>query len=111
MKFFFLDLPLREEREEIFKIHIQEFRSQSWELFDYQKLGQLSESFSGAEIRQSIIEAMYYAFHEEREFTTKDICYAIKNIIPLSELDTKEIQLLQSWASSGRIRPASSKNI
>ena len=108
---FFLDLPLREEREEIFKIHIQEFRSQSWELFDYQKLGQLSESFSGAEIRQSIIEAMYYAFHEEREFTTQDICYAIKNIIPLSELDTKEIQLLQSWASSGRIRPASSKNI
>lgn len=107
---FFLDLPVREEREEIFKIHVQEFRSQSWELFDYQKLGQISESFSGAEIRQSIIEAMYYAFHEEREFTTQDICYAIKNIIPLSELDTKEIQLLQSWSSSGRIRPASSKN-
>jgi len=108
---FFLDLPLQQEREEIFKIHIQEFRSQSWQTFDYEQLSELSESFSGAEIRQSIIEAMYYAFHEEREFTTKDICYAIKNIIPLSELDTKQMQILQSWASSGRIRSASSKNL
>ena len=108
---FFLDLPLQEEREEIFKIHIQEFRSQNWELFDYKKFSKLSESFSGAEIRQSIIEAMYFAFHEEREFTTQDICHAIKNTVPLSELDTKQMQILQSWASSGRIRPASSKNL
>lgn len=108
---FFLDLPLQEEREEIFKIHIQEFRSQNWELFDYKKFSKLSESFSGAEIRQSIIEAMYFAFHEEREFTTQDICHAIKNTVPLSELDTKQMQILQNWASSGRIRPASSKNL
>ena len=108
---FFLDLPLREEREEIFKIHIQEFRSQNWELFDYKKFSKLSESFSGAEIRQSIIEAMYFAFHEEREFTTQDICHAIKNTVPLSELDTKQMQILQNWASSGRIRPASSKTL
>ena len=108
---FFLDLPLREEREEIFKIHIQEFRSQNWELFDYKKFSKLSESFSGAEIRQSIIEAMYFAFHEEREFTTQDICHAIKNTVPLSELDTKQMQILQNWALSGRIRPASSKNL
>jgi SpoVK/Ycf46/Vps4 family AAA+-type ATPase len=33
---FFLDLPKEEEREEIFKIHLQEFRPNSWESFDYQ---------------------------------------------------------------------------
>jgi ATP-dependent 26S proteasome regulatory subunit len=43
-------------------------------LFDYAKLAQVSESFSGAEIRQSIIEGMYHAFYEKREFTTDDIC-------------------------------------
>ena len=68
---FFLDLPELEERKEIFKIHIQEFRPNSWKLFDYKKLAQLSESFSGAEIRQSIIEAMYQAFDQQREFTTR----------------------------------------
>jgi SpoVK/Ycf46/Vps4 family AAA+-type ATPase len=71
---FFLDLPKEEEREEIFKIHLQEFRPNSWESFDYSKLAQVSESFSGAEIRQSIIEGMYHAFYEKREFTTDDIC-------------------------------------
>jgi SpoVK/Ycf46/Vps4 family AAA+-type ATPase len=108
---FFLDLPKKEEREEIFKIHLQEFRSESWESFDYLKLAQLSESFSGAEIRQSIIEGMYHAFYEKREFTTDDICRALKELIPLANLESNQMLKLQNWASSGQIRLASSKHI
>ena len=106
---FFLDLPEFNEREQIFKIHIQEFRPNSWKLFDYTKLAQLSETFSGAEIRQSVIEAMYYAFDEEREFTTDDICIALNELIPLAQLENTQTLKLQNWASSGRIRLASSK--
>jgi SpoVK/Ycf46/Vps4 family AAA+-type ATPase len=108
---FFLDLPKKEEREEIFKIHLQEFRPNSWKSFDYSKLAQLSESFSGAEIRQSIIEGMYHAFYEKREFTTDDICLAIKELIPLANLESNQMVKLQNWASSGQIRLASSKHI
>ena len=108
---FFLDLPKKEEREDIFKIHLQEFRSNTWESFDYPKLAKLSESFSGAEIRQSIIEGMYHAFYEKREFTTDDICMALNNLIPLANLDSNQMIKLQDWASSGRIRSASSKTI
>jgi SpoVK/Ycf46/Vps4 family AAA+-type ATPase len=108
---FFLDLPQKQEREQIFKIHIQEFRPNSWELFDYIKLAQLSESFSGAEIKQSIIEAMYHAFYEEREFTTEDICFALNELIPLAQLESNQTKKLQSWASSGRIRLASDTSI
>lgn len=108
---FFLDLPQKEEREEIFKIHLKEFRPNSWESFDYSKLAQLSESFSGAEIRQSIIEGMYHAFYEKREFTTDDICMALNELIPLAHLESNQMLKLQNWASSGRIRLASSKNI
>ena len=108
---FFLDLPQKEEREEIFKIHLQEFRPNSWESFDYSKLAQLSESFSGAEIRQSIIEGMYHAFYEERDFTTNDICLALKELIPLANLENTQMRKLQDWASSGQIRLASFKNI
>jgi SpoVK/Ycf46/Vps4 family AAA+-type ATPase len=107
---FFLDLPEFNEREQIFKIHIQEFRPNSWKLFDYTKLAQLSETFSGAEIRQSVIEAMYQAFDEEREFTTDDICFALNELIPLAQLENNQTLKLQNWASSGRIRLASSKN-
>jgi SpoVK/Ycf46/Vps4 family AAA+-type ATPase len=108
---FFLDLPQKQEREEIFKIHIKEFRPNSWKSFDYSKLGQLSTSFSGAEIRQSIIEAMYHAFYEKREFTTEDICFAITQLIPLSQLENTQTLKLKNWAASGRIRLASSKSI
>nr|YP_010241985.1 hypothetical protein LV970_pgp135 [Coscinodiscus granii]QTI82900.1 hypothetical protein [Coscinodiscus granii] len=108
---FFLDLPQQQERKHIFQIHIQEFRPKTWQLFDYDKLAKLSASFSGAEIRQSIIDAMYYAFYENREFTTDDICESLKEVIPLAQLEDKQTLKLQSWASSGRIRLASSKPI
>jgi SpoVK/Ycf46/Vps4 family AAA+-type ATPase len=108
---FFLDLPKKHEREEIFKIHMQEFRPKTWTLFDYSKLSNLSESFSGAEIRQSIIEGMYHAFYEEREFTTEDICQALEELIPLAQLENNQTLKLQKWAVSGRIRSASSKDI
>lgn len=108
---FFLDLPKKSEREEIFKIHIQEFRPNSINSFDYSKLAQLSESFSGAEIRQSIIEGMYHAFYEKREFTTEDICLALNELIPLANLESNQMLKLQNWASSGQIRLASSKHI
>jgi len=108
---FFLDLPQKQEREQIFKIHIQEFRPNRWELFDYSKLAQLSEAFSGAEIRQSIIEAMYHAFYEKREFTTEDICLSLTQLVPLSKLENNQTLKLKNWAVSGRIRLASSKSI
>jgi SpoVK/Ycf46/Vps4 family AAA+-type ATPase len=108
---FFLDLPKQEEREEIFKIHLKEFRPNNWKLFDCSKLAELSESFSGAEIRQSIIDGMFHAFYEKREFTTEDICQAIDEIIPLAHLENDQMLKLQNWASSGRIRSASSKHI
>jgi SpoVK/Ycf46/Vps4 family AAA+-type ATPase len=108
---FFLDLPQIDEREEIFKIHLQEFRPNSWQLFEYSKLAKLSDSFSGAEIKQSIIEAMYQAFYEKREFLTDDICNAINELIPLANLESEQMIKLQNWAISGRIRLASSKDI
>jgi hypothetical protein len=54
---------------------------------------------------------MYHAFYEKREFTTDDICLALKELIPLSHLETDQMIKLQNWASSGRIRLASSKDI
>jgi len=108
---FFLDLPEKVEREEIFKIHLQEFRPKTWKEFNFKELAESSESFSGAEIRQSIIEGMYHAFYEKREFTTDDICLALNQFIPLANLESDQMVRLQNWASSGRIRSASSKQL
>lgn len=108
---FFLDLPQFNERQEIFKIHLQSFRPNTWKNFDYLKLAELSQSFSGAEIRQSIIDGMYTAFYEERDVTTKDICKALNDLIPLANLENDQMLKLQKWASSGQIRLGSSNQI
>ena len=108
---FFLDLPQQDEREEIFTIHLQQFRPNSWESFDSIKLAEQTEAFSGAEIRQTVIEAMYQAFYEQREFTTEDILKATKELIPLANLESQQMIKLKKWAASGRIRLASLKDI
>ena len=108
---FFLDLPNTEERKEIFKIQLRQFRPNRWKTFDYVTLAKYTEAFSGAEIRQTIIEAMYQAFYEEREFNTNDILKSIQDLIPLANLESQQMLKLKKWASSGRIRLASSNSI
>lgn len=73
-----------------------------------QNLSKKAIDFSGAEIFQAIVEGMYLAFNENREFTTNDVMKGISEIIPLAQLEQKKIQTLQKWAQSGRIRTASS---
>lgn len=104
---FFLGLPLEEERKEIFQIHLSRIRLTTWKSFDINKLAKLSKNFSGAEIEQVIIEAMYDAFSSNREFTTEDICNAINNSVPLAYTEKETINKIQQWAASGKVRLAS----
>ena len=104
---FFIGLPTFEERKMIFQIHLSMLRPDTWHDYDINLLTTNSENFSGAEILQSIIEGMHFAFYEKREFTTNDILLGIQQIIPLAQVDEEKIEKLQNWALSGRIRLAS----
>ncbi len=107
---FFLDLPTKTERKSIFEVHLKQIRAESWSTYDLNELSRLTPYFSGAEIKQVIIEAMYQAFSEGREFKTHDIINEIDNSIPLAKLHQEAIKKLQSWARSGRIRLSSLDN-
>lgn len=102
---FFVDLPSKNERTEIFKIHLQK-RKRDPKKFDLKALVGLTIGFSGAEIEQTIIEAMFEAFSEDQEVKTIDIMNAIDETIPLSRLMKDEITNLRTWATS-RARMAS----
>jgi SpoVK/Ycf46/Vps4 family AAA+-type ATPase len=80
---FFVDLPNAEERKDIFQIHLTK-RKRDLSRFDLDQLAKVSDGFSGAEIEQGLIAAMYEAFAQEREFTQLDIIAAIKATLPLS---------------------------
>lgn len=103
---FFLNLPNFEERLNIFQIHLKKVRPLTWEKYNIYYLSKISLNFSGSEIKQAIIEAMYNAFYENREFNTKDIVKSIQIIIPISFTDEIGIYNLQLWAKSGKIRLA-----
>nr|YP_009550907.1 hypothetical protein Ycf46 [Eustigmatophyceae sp. Ndem 8/9T-3m6.8]QAA11921.1 hypothetical protein Ycf46 [Eustigmatophyceae sp. Ndem 8/9T-3m6.8] len=104
---FFLDLPTYEERKIIFQVHLKTFRPETWKFYDINLLSKNTPNFSGAEIRQVVIEAMYFAFNQKRDFNDQDILLQIKNTVPLAKLNTQIIGDLQNWARSGRIRSAS----
>ncbi|HID08501.1 MAG TPA: AAA family ATPase, partial [Armatimonadetes bacterium] len=102
---FFVDLPNREERKEIFAIHLRK-RNRSITAFDLEALADTSEGFSGAEIEQAIIDALYDAYDEDRELTTQDILRALESTVPLSRTMSESIEELRDWAAT-RARPAS----
>ncbi len=103
---FFVDLPTPEERQQIFNIHLSKRRREITR-FDLEQLAKVSDGFSGAEIEQALIAAMYEAFAQDREFTQLDIIAAIKATLPLSKTMTEQVTALRDWARQ-RARPAAS---
>jgi SpoVK/Ycf46/Vps4 family AAA+-type ATPase len=101
---FFVDLPNADERKQIFNIHLSK-RRRDITRFDLDQLAKVSDGFSGAEIEQALIAAMYEAFAQDREFTQLDIIAAIKATLPLSRTMTEQVTALRDWARQ-RARPA-----
>lgn len=104
---FFIGLPNLNERKNILLVFLKRLRPKNYGIFDIQTLAQNSEGFSGAELEQSIVEAMHIAFNEKREFTNEDILQGLREIVPISQIDTKRIKQIEELALSGRIRLAS----
>ena len=103
---FFVDLPTPEERQDIFNIHLTK-RREDISRFDLEQLAKMSDGFSGAEVEQAIVAAMYEAFAQDREFTQLDIIAALKATLPLSRTMQEQVTALRDWARQ-RARPAAS---
>ena len=104
---FFLNLPTREEREDIFMVHLKKYRPLATDNFQLPLLSELSKEFSGAEIEQVVIEAMRLGFNENREFTNEDLVVSVQNLVPLARTKNKEINAIKEWAESGNVISAS----
>ena len=120
---FFVDLPSVEEREEIYRIHLER-RVQNLARLNIKELSQNSQGFTGAEIEQAVKDAVVTTFnnlHENNggrniedviegllslDVTQEALLKAIRNITPLSVLKKEEIEELRAW-SHQRARPAS----
>jgi len=102
---FFVDLPTPDERLEIFRIHLSR-RGRDPVRFDLETLVTASHNFSGAEIEQAIISALYDAFYSRTEITSEHIREALAQTVPLARTMDEQVNRLRGWAE-GRARNAS----
>ena len=97
-------LPNEAERCEIFAIHLAK-RRRPPKSFDLVQLARAAAGFSGAEIEQSIVSAMYDAFEQRHDIDTQMILRAIGETYPISVTMKEQIDQRRQWAA-GRTRPA-----
>lgn len=104
---FFVDLPDRTEREDIFRIHLSK-RNRDPATFDLKALSDLTSGFSGAEIEQVVLGGLNTAFYANRELAQDDLVAETKAVVPLSVMMREDIDELRAWAQM-RTRPASKR--
>jgi SpoVK/Ycf46/Vps4 family AAA+-type ATPase len=105
---FFVDLPSREERKQILDIHLRKKRRDP-SLVDLEKLVEATPEFSGSEIEQVVVSAMYDAFDHDpsvRELSTDQMLASSKEIVPLAVTMQEGIAAMREWAKT-RARLAS----
>jgi ATP-dependent 26S proteasome regulatory subunit len=103
---FFIDLPAAAERREILSIHLAR-RARKAEAFPLDALAAKAEGFSGAELEQAVISALYDAFAEGKELEPRHLERAIADTFPLAVTMREDIERLRDWART-RTRAASS---
>jgi ATP-dependent 26S proteasome regulatory subunit len=103
---FFIDLPGDKEREQIFSIHLKK-RKRDPKKYKLKALAEATEGFSGAEIEQVVVGALFVAFDDGRELSQKDLITEAEAVVPLSRMMAEDIDELREWAQL-RTRPASS---
>jgi SpoVK/Ycf46/Vps4 family AAA+-type ATPase len=106
---FFVDLPCTAERRDIFGIHLRK-RKFDPAKFDIDRLALSSAGYSGAEIEEAVVSAMFDAFYEDKLLTTEDIFNAVRQTVPLSKTMSEDMEGLRDW-SQGRTRLATSAEL
>jgi hypothetical protein len=80
---FYVDLPTMQDRASILHIHLTQHQQQP-DHFDLPVLLEATEGFSGAELEQVVITALYQALYQQQPLDTALLLEAIQTTIPLS---------------------------
>lgn len=108
---FFVDLPTKEERKNIFSIHLAKYQQNS--ITNIDAVAEKAKYFSGAEIEECVKEAMFIAYNENpnvAQIAVTHILAAIEPIVPLALTMPSQINFLREFGKSKRARPASKES-
>ena len=94
---FFVDLPCSNDRRHIFELHLKR-RDADLTHFDLDALVEKSDGFSGAEIEQAVIAALYLAREEDVCLSTEHVLTELAATRPLSVVMSERLSMLRAWA-------------
>lgn len=93
---FFVTFPTSDERREIFSVHISK-RDRDPEDYDLNELSRVTEGYTGAEIEEIVISALYAAFEDGKDLTTEYMLRAAARIVPISKAQAEKIEPVLRW--------------
>ncbi|MFI8483371.1 AAA family ATPase [Pseudomonas sp. NPDC078700] len=94
---FFVDLPDSASREDIFSIHLKR-RELDPQQFDLKLLASASKGFSGAEIEQLVVSALYAAQARQQSVDLALLLQGVQSTSPLSVVMAEHLTALRNWA-------------
>ncbi len=94
---FFVDLPAEAQRAEILAIHLKR-RGHALDSFDLPALARAAEGFSGAELEQAVVAAMYAARLENKPLEGAQVAAEMARTKPLAVVMAEKIAYLRLWA-------------
>jgi len=94
---FFVDLPGIHERLTILEIHLRR-RGRNADAYDLTQAAEETERFSGAELEQVVVQALFHAFSANRELEEGDLLDAAREMIPLAVTMDDHLKDLREWA-------------
>jgi len=104
---FYVGLPDIRGREEIFRVHLAKQKIDPRKM-DMHLLTEVTTGYSGAEIEQAILTAVFEALAEHRPMSQQDLMVAFSHTVPLSVTMAEQIKKIEAWAYK-RAVPASGK--
>jgi SpoVK/Ycf46/Vps4 family AAA+-type ATPase len=100
---FFVDLPLDEERLEVFRVHLKR-RGVDPSPFDLEPLKKFTKGWTGAEIEQAVVSAITTARLQDRDLRDTDLLNATAGIVPLSKTMKEQVDAIRNWAFDRAVR-------
>src|SRR5690606_35803681 len=94
---FFVDLPDADTRVQLFDLHLRK-RGLDPAAFDLDALATAADGFSGAEIEQAIVAALYAAHANAAPLNDFMLRAELRQTRPLSVLMHEQVYALRHWA-------------
>jgi ATP-dependent 26S proteasome regulatory subunit len=121
---FFVDLPSRAERIAVWRVHLGRALRHPRAAGSLQltagdektgdemlaELAGLTDGYTGAEIEQAVVAALFDAYSERRALRRDDLVRAVMSIVPLSVTQAERIGALRDWARARAVSASGDEN-